>query len=89
MLKPKKIDIVSVVSQNSRKRFQIRICLNAAEIGIGAEIIDRAKLIREKINSNTEVNKAKANVQIIIISAYNLQRQRNKEAKRKKVVKKV
>ena len=51
MLKPKKIDIISVVSQNSRKRFQIRICLNAAEIGIGAEIIDRAKLIREKINS--------------------------------------
>lgn len=51
MLKPKKIDIISVVSHNSQKRFKIRICLNAAEIGIGAEIIDRAKIIREKINS--------------------------------------
>ena len=51
MLKPRKIDIISVVSQNSRKKLQIRICLNAAEIGIGAEIIDRAKIIRDKINS--------------------------------------
>jgi diacylglycerol kinase (ATP) len=29
----------------------MRICLNAAEIGIGAEIIDRSKVISEKINS--------------------------------------
>lgn len=29
----------------------MRICLNAAEIGIGAEIIDRSKVLREKINS--------------------------------------
>ena len=27
------------------------LCLNATEIGIGAEIIDRAKVLRDKINS--------------------------------------
>jgi diacylglycerol kinase family enzyme len=53
MFKPKKIDLISIVSQNSKKRLQIRVCLNSAEIGIGAEIIDRAKMIREKINSRT------------------------------------
>lgn len=50
-MKPKKIDIISVFLNNSKPRYKMRICLNAAEIGIGAEIIDRSKVVREKINS--------------------------------------
>lgn len=47
-LKLKKLDIISVVSQNSKKRLKVRIGLNLIEIGIDAEIIDGAKLSREK-----------------------------------------
>lgn len=50
-MRPKKIDIISVFLNNSKPRYKMRICLNAAEIGIGAEIIDRSKVVREKINS--------------------------------------
>lgn len=50
-MRPKKIDIISVFLYNSKPRYKKRICLNAAEIGIGAEIIDRSKIVREKINS--------------------------------------
>lgn len=50
-MRPKKIDIISVFSNNSKPGNKMRICLNAAEIGIGAEIIDRSKVVREKINS--------------------------------------
>ena len=50
-MRPKKIDIISVFLNNSKPRYKMRICLNAAEIGIGAEIIDRSKVLREKINS--------------------------------------
>ena len=50
-MRPKKIDIISVFFNNSKPRYKMRICLNAAEIGIGAEIIDRSKIVREKINS--------------------------------------
>jgi len=39
---------MSVVSQNSKKRLKVKVGLNPVEIGIGAEIIDRAKLNREK-----------------------------------------
>ena len=50
-MRPKKIDIISVFLNNSKPRYKMRVCLNAAEIGIGAEIIDRSKVIRERINS--------------------------------------
>jgi len=50
-MRQKKIDIISVFSNNSKPGNKMRICLNAAEIGIGAEIIDRSKIVREKINS--------------------------------------
>ncbi|MCJ7636647.1 MAG: hypothetical protein MUO21_04090 [Nitrososphaeraceae archaeon] len=45
------MDLISVISHDSKPKFKVRICLNAAEIGIGAEIIDRSKFIREKINN--------------------------------------
>jgi hypothetical protein len=32
------------------------VCLNAIEVGIGADIIDRAKLLRDKINSRIGLN---------------------------------
>jgi hypothetical protein len=47
-LKLKKLDIISVVSQNSKKRLKVTVGLNVIEIGIDAEIIDRAKLSKEK-----------------------------------------
>jgi diacylglycerol kinase (ATP) len=51
-MKPKKIDVISVLlNQKSNRTNKIQICLNAAEIGLGAEIIDKSKTVREKINS--------------------------------------
>ncbi|HEX6645988.1 MAG TPA: hypothetical protein VF047_02285 [Nitrososphaeraceae archaeon] len=47
-LKLKKLDIISVVSQNSKKRLKVSVGLTVIEIGIDAEIIDGAKLSREK-----------------------------------------
>ncbi|HEY9490760.1 MAG TPA: diacylglycerol kinase family protein, partial [Nitrososphaeraceae archaeon] len=51
--KQKKIDVISVATTDPETRLSlpIRIFLNAAEIGIAAEIIDKSKKIRNKINS--------------------------------------
>jgi diacylglycerol kinase (ATP) len=55
--KQKKIDVISATVTNSSDESThatvapTRIFLNAAEIGVGAEIIDRSKKIREKIKS--------------------------------------
>jgi diacylglycerol kinase (ATP) len=51
--KPKKIDVISatVTDQNNHSKVSTRIFLNAAEIGIGGEIIEKAKEIREKVKS--------------------------------------
>jgi diacylglycerol kinase (ATP) len=51
--KLQKIDIVSVRATNmeDHSKTAIRIFLNAAEIGIGAEIIDKAKKVRNVVNS--------------------------------------
>ncbi|MGE0243327.1 MAG: diacylglycerol kinase family protein [Nitrososphaeraceae archaeon] len=51
-MKSKKIDVISVLfNQKSNRMKKIYVCLNAAEIGLGAEIIDKSKTVREKINS--------------------------------------
>jgi YegS/Rv2252/BmrU family lipid kinase len=51
--KPKKIDVIcaTVTDQSNHSKVSIRIFLNAAEIGIGGEIIEKAKKIREKVKS--------------------------------------
>jgi diacylglycerol kinase (ATP) len=59
--KPQKIDVISAVittaeapataASDHPKEVITRIFLNAAEIGVGAEIIDRSKKIRDKIKS--------------------------------------
>ena len=51
--KPRKIDVISatVTNANDRSTRNTRIFLNAAEIGLGAEIIDRSKKIRKVVNS--------------------------------------
>ena len=59
--KPQKIDVISAVittaeapataASDHPKEVTTRIFLNAAEIGVGAEIIDRSKKIRDKIKS--------------------------------------
>lgn len=51
--KLQKIDVVSVRATNmeDHSKTAIRIFLNAAEIGIGAEIIDKAKKVRNVVNS--------------------------------------
>jgi diacylglycerol kinase (ATP) len=59
--KPQKIDVIAAVittaeapvtaANNLPKKVTTRIFLNAAEMGIGAEIIDRSKKIRDKIKS--------------------------------------
>jgi diacylglycerol kinase (ATP) len=54
--KPKKIDVItatvtSTVPQGKSSKLVTRVFLNAAEIGVGAEIIDRSKKIRSKIKS--------------------------------------
>lgn len=52
-LKPKKIDVIAAIVTNpvSKKPTKPRICFNAVEIGAAAEIIQRSKKIRSKINS--------------------------------------
>jgi diacylglycerol kinase family enzyme len=59
--KPQKIDVIAAVittaeapataASDHPKEVTTRLFLNAAEIGVGAEIIDRSKKIRDKINS--------------------------------------
>jgi diacylglycerol kinase (ATP) len=59
--KPQKIDVIAAVittaeapvtaANNLPKKVTTRIFLNAAEMGVGAEIIDRSKKIRDKIKS--------------------------------------
>jgi YegS/Rv2252/BmrU family lipid kinase len=51
--KARKIDVISatVTNANDRSTRNTRIFLNAAEIGLAAEIIDRSKKIREVVNS--------------------------------------
>lgn len=57
--KPRKIDVISALitnassgsTTNNPKDATTRIFLNAAEIGVGAEIINRSKKVREKIKS--------------------------------------
>jgi diacylglycerol kinase (ATP) len=53
--KTQKIDVISATATNPSKErnpiSQSRIFLNAAEIGVGAEIIDRSKRVREKVKS--------------------------------------
>ena len=53
---PKKIDVLTATVTSSEpfaksSEFVTRVFLNAAEIGVGAEIIDRSKKIRTKIKS--------------------------------------
>ena len=52
-LKPKKIDVITAIVTNpiSKKLTKPRICFNAVEIGAAAEIIQRSKKVRSKINS--------------------------------------
>ena len=49
----KKIDVISVVTANpdAASRLAPRIFLNAAEMDVGAEIIDRSKRLRSKVKS--------------------------------------
>ncbi len=51
--KPKKLDVihVTVTSSEDPSSMMSRICLNAAEMGIAGEIIERSKKIREVVNS--------------------------------------
>ena len=51
--KPKKIDVISATVTNPEDHSTVntRIFLNAAEMGVGAEIIDRSKKVRNVINS--------------------------------------
>lgn len=51
--KARKIDVISatVTNANDRSTRNTRIFLNAAEIGLGAEIIERSKKIRKVVNS--------------------------------------
>lgn len=49
----KRIDVISaiVTDPNDKSKFIHRIFLNAAEIGIGAKVIEKSKKIRKKINN--------------------------------------
>lgn len=49
----KKIDVVmaSVRSMDDQSKYTSRVFLNAAEIGLGAEIIDKSKTVRDTISS--------------------------------------
>jgi diacylglycerol kinase family enzyme len=58
--KPQKIDVIAVSISKVREdpsteannhKIKVRIFLNAAEIGVGAEIINRSKKIRDRIKS--------------------------------------
>jgi YegS/Rv2252/BmrU family lipid kinase len=50
---PRKIDVIAATVTNADDYFisSKRIFLNAAEIGLGAEIIDRSKKVRKAVNS--------------------------------------
>ncbi len=50
----KKIDIIAALVMASTEQYpksEFRLFLNAAEIGLGAEIIDKSKLVRDQIGS--------------------------------------
>ena len=51
--KPKTIDAISATVTNPEDRSTVntRIFLNATEMGVGAEIIDRSKKVRKVVNS--------------------------------------
>lgn len=51
--KPKKMDVIyaTVTSQEDHSSTMSRIFLNAAEMGVAAEIIERSKKVREVVNS--------------------------------------
>lgn len=50
--KPRKIDVISAtVTQPNKHAVTARIILNAAEIGVGAEIIDRSKKMRKVVSN--------------------------------------
>jgi diacylglycerol kinase (ATP) len=51
--KPKKIDVIyaTVTSQEDHSSTTSRIFLNAAEMGVAAEIIERSKKVRQVVNS--------------------------------------
>lgn len=51
--KPKKMDVIyaTVTSQEDHSSTMSRIFLNAAEMGVGGEIIERSKKVREVVNS--------------------------------------
>jgi diacylglycerol kinase (ATP) len=51
--KPKTIDVISATVTNPEDHSTVntRVFLNAAEIGLGAEIIDRSKKVRNVVNS--------------------------------------
>jgi diacylglycerol kinase (ATP) len=51
--RPAKIDVVAVsaTNQDDGSRLRPHIFLNAAEMGVGAEIIDRSKKVRRKVKS--------------------------------------
>ncbi len=51
--KPKKIDAIyaTVTSEGDHSSTITRICLNAAEMGVAGEIIERSKKVREVVNS--------------------------------------
>ena len=51
--KPKTIDVISATVTNPEDHSTVntRLFLNAAEMGVGAEIIDRSKKVRKTINS--------------------------------------
>jgi diacylglycerol kinase family enzyme len=52
-MKRRKIDIIgaTVTDRDNPSSTRNRLVLNAAEIGAGAEIIDRSKEVREKVKS--------------------------------------
>src|SRR5918992_2722604 len=49
----KKLDVIhaTVTSQEDHSSMTSRICLNAAEMGVAGEIIERSKRVREVVNS--------------------------------------
>ena len=51
--KLKKVDVIyaAVTSSEDPSSMRSRICLNAAEMGVAGEIIDRSKKVREVVNS--------------------------------------
>lgn len=48
---PRKIDVIAATVTNADRSTSTRVFLNAAEIGLGAEIIDRSKKVRKAVNS--------------------------------------